>query len=295
MPVTTFTFGDIIVHRIVEQEAPFFDPLTFFPTLAPAVLEENRDWLTDGGYLDRATGQLVLCIQAYLVQTPHHTILIDTCVGNHKPRPGRAFWDMMSSDRFERALAGTGVGVEQIDYVMCTHLHIDHVGWNTRLENGRWVPTFPNAKYVFTERELAYWTEAERKDPSAAPWITDSVLPIVAAKREELVRSDHQLGDLVKLIPTPGHTIDHFSVQVGRPGDDAVIAGDMIHSALQARYPELGMRADYDSKQAGESRRQLFGCLCDSATMLCTAHFPSPSAGRITRWGDGFRFKSVEA
>ena len=115
-----------------------------------------------------------------------------------------------------------------------------------------------------------------RTDPSAAPWITDSVLPIVAAKRDEVVKSDYQFSDIVKLLPTPGHTIDHYSVQVGRPGADAVITGDMIHSPLQARYPELGMRVDYSSPQAGESRRKLFSCLCDTSTLICTAHFPSP-------------------
>src|SRR6185437_13998355 len=192
MPATRFELGDITIHRVVEQEGPFFKPLEFFPALTPELLEENRGWMTDGGYLDRQNGGLMLCIQSYLVQTPHHNILIDSCVGNHKPLPERlSFWHMMNSDRFEKSLAATGVGVDQIDFVMCTHLHVDHVGWNTRLENGRWVPTFPKAKYVFADRELAYWTETAAKDPSAAPWITDSVLPIVAAKREEVVRSDH--------------------------------------------------------------------------------------------------------
>ena len=293
MATTTFKLGDIKIHRVVEQEGPFFDPLEFFPTLTPEVLEENRGWMTEGGYLDKQTEQLVLCIQSYLVQTPHHTILIDSCVGNHKPRPTRPFWNMMNSNRFETNLAFTGVSVDQIDFVMCTHLHVDHVGWNTKLENGRWVPTFPNARYVFSERELAYWTEMEKKDPSNAPWITDSVLPLVAAKREHVVRSDHQLSDLVKLIPTPGHTIDHYSVHVGKSDAGAVIAGDMIHSPLQARYPELGMRADYNSTQAGESRRKLFSCLCDSSTLVCTAHFPSPSSGRVKHWGDGFGFEAV--
>src|SRR5215471_14575646 len=146
MAMTTFAVGDITVHRVVEQEGPFFALLEFFPSLTAEVLEENRGWMTDGGFLDRQSGQLVLCIQAYLVQTPHHTILIDSCVGNHKPRPTRPFWNMLDLDRFQKGLAATGVSVDQIDYVMCTHLHVDHVGWNTRLENGRWVPTFQKAK-----------------------------------------------------------------------------------------------------------------------------------------------------
>ena len=168
---------------------------------------------------------------------------------------------------------------------MCTHLHVDHVGWNTRLENGRWVPTFPKAKYLFADRELAFWTERHKADASLCPWVTDSVLPIVEARRAEMVKSDHTLNDRVRLIPTPGHTIDHFSVQVGTAGQDAVITGDIIHSPLQARYPELGMFADYDSKQSGKTRRDMFGRLCDSSTLMCMAHFPSPSIGRVGRWG----------
>jgi glyoxylase-like metal-dependent hydrolase (beta-lactamase superfamily II) len=280
--------GSTVIHRIVEQEGPFFEALKFFPTLTRELLDENRAWLQPK-FFD-ATDRLMLCIQSYLVQTPHHNILIDSCVGNHKPRPTRPFWNMMNSDRYEKNLAATGLGVGDIDFVMCTHLHTDHVGWNTRLDNGRWVPTFPNARYVFADRELAYWTKRQQDDPAACPWVEDSVLPIVAANRVDIVKSAHAFNDLVALIPTPGHTIDHYSVQVGTPGADAIITGDMIHSPLQARYPELGMMADYDSKQAGVSRRELFGRVCDTATLMCTAHFPSPSTGRVVRWRDAFDF-----
>jgi glyoxylase-like metal-dependent hydrolase (beta-lactamase superfamily II) len=283
--------GNLTIHQVVESQAPIFPARDFFPSLTKEQLEENRAWL-EPTFLDPATGKVVLCFQSYIVKTPHHNILVDTCFGNHKPRPMRPDWNMMNSDRFEKGLAAAGLGVGDIDYVMCTHLHVDHVGWNTRLENGRWVPTFPKAKYLFADRELAFWTQQHEKDPASLPWITDSVLPIVAAKRVEIVKSDHALGDLVKLIPTPGHTIDHYSVHVGKPGADALLTGDMIHSPLQGRYPDLGMRADYDSKQAGESRRKVFGRFCDTSTLMCTAHFPSPSTGRIARWGVGFKFVS---
>ena len=280
--------GNTVIHRIVEQEAPFFPAFQFFPTLSKELYEENKAWLQPI-YFD-ASDRVNLCIQSYLVQTPHHNILIDSCVGNDKPRPTRPFWNMMKSDRFEKGLAATGIGIGDIDFVMCTHLHTDHVGWNTRLENGRWVPTFPKARYVFADRELAFWTKRQKDDPAACPWIEDSVLPIVAANRVDIVKSAHAFNDLVTLIPTPGHTIDHYSVQVGKPGTDAIITGDMIHSPLQARYPELGMLADYDSKQAGVTRRELFGKVCDTSTLMCTAHFPSPSSGRVVRHGDGFDF-----
>ena len=281
--------GNVTVHQVVEQEGPFFDILPFFPTLTKELLEENRAWMQPK--FMSAQDQIVLCVQSYLVQTPQHNILIDTCVGNHKQRPARPFWNMMNSDRYQRGLAGTGIGVGEIDFVMCTHLHVDHVGWNTRLENGRWMPTFPNARYLLADRELAHWTQRHKDDPAACPWITDSVLPIVAANRVDIVKSLHTFNDLVSLIPTPGHTIDHYSVLVGRPGADAVITGDMIHSPLQARYPEISQMSDFDPKQSGLSRRELFGRFCDTSTLMCTAHFPSPSRGRIVRWLDAFDFK----
>lgn len=287
-----FSVGDLTIHRVIEQETTFLPALDVLPGLTPELLAEHRSWMRETGALD-AGDVLILCFQSYVVKTPHHAILVDSCIGNDKPRPLRPKWDMKTDDTYMRALAAAGLSVGDIDFVMCTHLHVDHVGWNTRLQNGRWVPTFPKARYVFADKELAHWTETESRDPSAAPWITDSVLPIIAAQRQEVVTSAHQFNDVVQLIPTPGHTIDHYSVRLGRPGADAVITGDMIHSPLQARYPELGMRADYDSPQAGVSRRKLFGDLCDTSTLVCTAHFPSPSSGRITRWGDGFGFASV--
>ena len=289
---TQIDLGEITIHRIVEQEGPIFAPLEFFPTLTPELLQENLSWLSPT-FIDPATGKLVMCIQSHLVRTPHHTILVDACVGNHKPRPHRPMWDMLKSDRWEKNLAAAGVSLADIDYVMCTHLHVDHVGWNTRLENGRWVPTFPKAKYLFADRELEHWTAQEKKDQASCPWITDSVLPIVAAGRHQVVKSDYTFSELVQLVPTPGHTIDHFSVLVGPSGEDALVTGDMIHSPIQARYPELGMRVDYDSKQAGQSRRKIFERFCDTSTLMCMAHFPSPSLGRVKRWGEGFKIVPV--
>jgi glyoxylase-like metal-dependent hydrolase (beta-lactamase superfamily II) len=286
-----FTVGDLTIHRIIEQEATFLPALEMLPGLTPELLAENRAWMQKAGALDD-NDVLILCFQSYVVKTPHHTILIDSCIGNDKPRPLRPKWNMKTDDTYGRALAAAGFSVGDIDYVMCTHLHVDHVGWNTRLENGRWVPTFPKAKYVMADRELAHWTQKEKDDPASVPWITDSVLPIVEAKRAQIVRSDFALNESVEFVPTPGHSIDHYSVLVGRPGQDALITGDMIHSPLQGKYPELGMRADYDSRQAGQTRRKVFERFCDSPTVMCVTHFPTPSTGRLQRWGDGYKFVS---
>ena len=133
---TAIALKDIMIHPVVEQQGAFFDTMEFFPTLTKEVLEENRSWLQPT-FIDPVTGRLVLCVQSFVIKTPQQNILIDSCVGNHKPRPARPFWNMMNSDRFEKNLGAIGLTVNDIDYVMCTHLHVDHVGWNTRLENGR--------------------------------------------------------------------------------------------------------------------------------------------------------------
>ncbi len=188
-----------------------------------------------------------------------------------------------------RGLASAGLSVDDIDFVMCTHLHADHVGWNTRLVNGRWVPTFPNARYLFSAREYGYWMEQHGKTAIAA--MTDSVLPVIAAGRADLVSASHVLNDHIRLMPTPGHTPDHFAVRLGLGRDYAVMAGDLIHSPLQARYPELSMWADFDAEEAAHTRHHFLEMYCDSDTLCCTAHFPTPSGGYITRWDNGFRFQ----
>lgn len=281
--------GHATIHGIVEQVGPFFDGRVFFPGLTDALMAEHRSWL-EPRYFEPVTGKVMLTIQSFLIRTRHHTILVDSCVGNHKQRPNRPHWHMMQSDTYERNLAAAGVKLSDIDYVLCTHLHGDHVGWNTRLENGHWVPTFPKAKYLLSGVELDYWTKRHAADAASCAWIGDSVLPIVEARKAEIVNSDHALGDVVSLLSTPGHTIDHFAVRVGAPEGDVLITGDMVHSPIQVRYPELGMFSDYDSREAGDTRRRVFEQVCDSSTRLCNTHFAAPSVGRITRWDDGFRF-----
>jgi len=281
----TFKAGDMTIHRIIEMECGFTPALEFLPGLTPEVLEENRSWLSPAA-LD-ANDNLVLCFQSYVVQTGKHNILVDSCVGNDKDRAARPLWHKKKDDAFMRGLAGAGLTVNDIDFVMCTHLHVDHVGWNTKLENNRWVPTFPKARYLFSKTELDYWL-TENAKTAIAP-IVDSVIPIVEAKACDLVTSDFALNDVVSLIPTPGHTIDHYAVQLGRGGRDAVITGDLIHSPLQARYPELAMRVDYDPKQGAATRRKFLESYCDTNTLCCFAHFPSPSRGYVKRWGDGFK------
>jgi glyoxylase-like metal-dependent hydrolase (beta-lactamase superfamily II) len=285
-----FEVGDLTIHRLIEQEATFLPATEMLPGLTAELLAENRPWMRKAAALDE-TDVLILCFQSYIVRTPHHVILVDSCIGNDKPRPLRPKWNMKTDGTYMAALAASGFSVEDIDFVMCTHLHVDHVGWNTRLENGRWAPTFPNARYVFTETEFNYWTEQHAK-AQVAPF-ADSVLPVVEAKRAEIVGHEYEIGDHVRILPTPGHTPGHVAFAFGRGKDSAVVSGDLMHSPVQARYPELSAKFDVDEMQAAATRRSFLERYCDTDTLCCTAHFPSPSSGKIRRWGDGFSCQAI--
>lgn len=290
MAIATFKAGDALVHRIVELEGPSSRALEFLPALTPEQLDDSRHWLRTPMAIDDQD-RLFLSYHAYLIQTGTHNILVDTCIGNEKERPWRPDWHHRKDASFMSGLAAAGLTVHDIDYVLCTHLHTDHVGWNTRLENGRWVPTFPNARYLFSDQELDYWLR--RNEDTIVPAIADSVIPILDAKQCDIVKSDHSLNDLIALIPTPGHTSGHFAVTLGKGGRDAVFTGDLIHSPLQARWPELSMRLDYDPDQANRTRRAFLESYCETGTLCCFAHFPAPSKGFIERWEDGFRCNYV--
>lgn len=285
----SFKVGDATIHRVVEMECGFTPIQEFFPTLTKERLEENRSWMQPAA-LD-ADDNLVLCFQSYVVQIGGKNILVDSCVGNDKSREARPLWNKKKDWAFVNGLAAAGLTFADIDFVMCTHLHVDHIGWNTRLENGRWVPTFPKARYLFAKTELDYWLAENAK--AELPQIADSVVPIVEAKACDVITSDYQMNDLVRLIPTPGHTIDHYAVQVGKKGTDAVFTGDLIHSPLQAKHPELSMRVDYDPAQGIATRRKFLETYCDTNTVCCFAHFPSPSKGYVRRWGDGFKCEYI--
>jgi len=285
-----FSVGDLTIHRIIEQEAAFLPAMEMLPALTRNLLTENRSWMQQAKALDDKDA-LIFCFQSYVIRTPHHTILVDSCIGNDKPRPQRPNWHMKTDDTYIRGLVAAGFSVDDIDFVMCTHLHADHVGWNTRLQNGRWVPTFPNARYVFARAEFNYWTKQNATAP-VAPFV-DSVLPVVEAKQHEVVANDHQIGDHMRILPTPGHTPGHVAITFGRAKDDAVFSGDLIHSPLQLRYPELSPKFDVDPEQAASTRRGFLERYCDTETLCCTAHFPSPSVGRIKRKGSGFSCEPV--
>ena len=280
--------GNLQIMRALEMIMPF-GRQAFFPQTTESDWAPHRHWLEPQA-LDPVTDELQFPMQSYVVHTSHHTILIDSCVGNDKERPNRPSWHMKTDDAYMRALAALGIAPEDIDFVMCTHLHTDHIGWNTRLEDGRWVPTFPNARYIFSERELAAWRDVGHEKFSRTPY-EDSVLPIVEAGRAELVTNDYALDDEVWLESTPGHTPDHVAIALASNGASAVMCGDILHSPVQCLHPEWVPWPDWDAELAKRTRRAFLERYCDTDTLVCTAHFPLPSAGRVVRAGDAFRFE----
>ena len=287
MTANTRRIGAITVSRALEMVMPF-DRRAFFPDVADEAWAPHFPWLAPNAY-DPATDSLLFPMQSYVVRTSHHTILIDTCVGNHKDRPTRPLWHLKNDQVYLKALAAQSVKPEDIDFVFCTHLHSDHVGWNTQLEDGRWVPTFPNARYVFSKKEFEAWRDVGHPRFTRTA-LEDSVLPIVEAGRAILVSNDYALDDEVRLESTPGHTPDHVAVALASGGERAIMCGDMMHSPVQCRHPEWVPSADWDPPTAIATRRGFLDRYCETSTLVCTAHFPLPSAGRIARHGDAFDF-----
>ncbi len=280
--------GEATVTKIVELEVTGGSRFILPQATPDAVLPIG--WLQPDFADER--GRLKMSIHALVVETPSRRIIVDTCIGNDKENRRIPTWNKLQTS-FLADLGAAGYARETIDTVICTHLHVDHVGWNTRLQNGRWVPTFPNARYVFAKTEFDYWTEQHAKT-EVAPF-GDSVLPIVEADKADIVRHDYEIGDHARILPTPGHTPGHAAFTFGRGRDDAVVSGDLMHSPLQARYPELSAKFDVDQAQAATTRRHFLERYCDTDTLCCTAHFPSPSAGKIRRWGDGFSCVAIAA
>ncbi len=291
----TIKVGDITIDRVLEHEGPIFEPEFLLPDLPPELLEANADWLMPR-YVDPGTGDIVLSFHSLLLRTPRHTILVDTCVGNDKERPLRPFWHRARFPYLEN-LAALGVRPEDIDFVLCTHLHADHVGWNTKLLDGRWVPTFPNAKYIFAKREYDYWKAANRESAGSEPVnhnaFIDSVLPVIEAGQAQLVADDHQIEDGIWLEPAPGHTPGNVVIHVARNGGRALLVGDAVHSPVQLAKPALSSRFCANPVQSAETRARIIDQVAETDTAFLTAHFPTPTAGRIVRSGEAFRFEDM--
>ena len=278
--------GDIEIWRILESVDVLTDPLRFFPTMGPEGLELIAR--VAPRQLCPRTGKIVLPVQGFVVKDGPLTVLIDACVGNHKNSGSHAIWEGRNDTRFLAALTAAGVAPSDVTHVLCTHLHVDHVGWNTQLIDGRWVPTFPNARYLIPADDQQHFDHPDN------PVYTESVAPVIAAGQAELVGPDHGIGDNIRLIPTPGHTPGHVSVEITGADQRLIVTGDALHCPAQCWHPEWVMIADHDPDLARASRASLLDHGAETGARVLGSHFPLPSAGRVRAAGGAFEWIADE-
>jgi glyoxylase-like metal-dependent hydrolase (beta-lactamase superfamily II) len=283
MTANQWQIGDVKITRIVEGETvgPMF--------LLPDATKENilaMPWLQP--HFADADGNCKISIHALVVDTPEKTIVVDTCLGNDKERTFD-IWAHLQT-KFLDDLASAGYPVESVDTVLCTHLHTDHVGWNTRLVDGKWVPTFPNAEYLFGKTEWEY-TEAQLENPMYEEFIVDSIQPVIDAGLVRFVDVNETICEGISLVPTPGHTPGHVSVNIESQGERAIITGDFLHHPCQMEEPYWECSADWDTPLAQKTRVEQLAQYAQEGLLVFGTHFASPSAGRVVKKGKHFQFE----
>ena len=288
----TFALGDITIGRVAEIELPAFPALEFLPAATPAMLEEARRAMPARFGAD---DKLIMSFHSFVLRTGRHTIVVDTCCG--KSRPGREQFDIGRKD-WLAGLNALGVKPEEVTHVMCTHLHWDHVGWNTRRVDGQWAPTFANAKYIMTKREYDHWDAVYAKEGTKggnihAMAFEDSVLPIMRAERAILVKDDFELDRGISFEPCAGHSPGHVVLNLESNGRRGVVIGDVVHHPMQLMFPELSTRADFDMNASRVTRRALIEKHAGTGNLVMPHHFAAPSCGTFERAGAGFRFEAM--
>lgn len=289
--MSQFTIGQARIARIEETYGATYPVRDIFPEFNDQLLAEHGHWLAPAHY-DAASGYIKLSVHSWLLQIGGKKILIDGCCGNQKSRPARPFWNMLDTPYLDR-LAAAGARPDEIDVVMCTHLHHDHVGWNTQLRDGRWVPTFPNARYVFSKPDFEYYRALDAEPGKAEPvefgTFRDCVLPIVEAGRADLVTGPHRLDEFLDIIPAPGHSAGHVVFRLESGGHHAVFIGDVLHHLLQVYFPHWNFPKNSDAEQARQSRRMVLEHCAATGALAFPGHVGAPFAGRIEATARGFR------
>ncbi|MGB3503460.1 MAG: MBL fold metallo-hydrolase [Mesorhizobium sp.] len=282
--------GTARLDKIVDLD-PFVLDLDFLmPDAKIDVLEPHRA-LLEPDHVDFTSKTVLLGLHSLLLRSGGLTILIDTCVGEHKPRPRRADWHERAASGYLERLAAAGVQPADVDIVLCTHLHADHVGWNTRLDNGRWVPTFPNARYLIGREELAHWQAEEAIAPGQHNHgaYADSVLPVVVAGLVEKVDDGFEVGRGARLIGLPGHSPGQLGMCLDcGPKGKAFFCGDVVQTPVQVLHPEWSSRFCIDPALAEKTRIELFGEAAESNALVIPAHLRNAYAMRVSPLARGF-------
>ncbi len=284
-------FGRFSISKIAEFENVLYSPQTLYPDATEAALRAAGGRLGPK-LVDPATLSLVMSFNCYVVRTGRHTILVDSCIGNDKERPSRPTWHRRKGP-FLDTLKGLGVTSENVDYVLCTHLHADHVGWNTRLVNGAWVPTFPKAQYLIAETEYRHWRalhDSRPAEPVLFGSFSDSVLPVIDSGQAVMVPMDHEVITGIHLEGAPGHTPGNVVIHVEDGGAKAILSGDLMHHPIQVLHPEWSTNFCVDPVGSRRSRIDFVRRHADTGARVLTGHFPAPTAGQIHRDGSGYVF-----
>jgi len=286
--------GEVTVTKIIELEVTGGSRFILPQATREAVLPIS--WLQPD-FADEL-GRLKMSIHALVIETTSRRIIVDTCLGNDKQNRRIPTWNKLQTS-FLADLAAAGYARRTIDTVVCTHLHVDHVGWNTMLIDDRWVPTFPNASYLMGRVEYAHWTAPSLPSPACgrgegggedmAAVLADSVAPVWDTGLVDLVETDHRICDEVSLVPTRGHTPGHVSVWIASRGEEAVITGDFMHHPCQIARPEWSSTADSDPAEARLTRERMLTRLADNPILVIGTHFAGRTAGRVVHDGDAFR------
>ena len=283
---TSLTLDGVRVRPLVEIDPYPLKTAMVFPDASAELIAANRGAFEP----EHMRGdEVLLTIKSYVLEVGGRIILIDTCAGEHKARPLRPLFNQRTNTGFLGQLAAMGVKPEQVDIVLCTHLHVDHVGWNTQLVDGRWVPTFPKARYVMGRRELAHWEAAQKTEEANHGSFRDSVLPIVEAGRADLVDDGHEMLAGLTLQPLPGHTPGQLGLNLDRGNARALFAGDALHHPLQMVDPGLSTGFCSDKAMARATRQAMLASVADSGAVLLPAHFRNCCGWQIERHGTGFR------
>jgi glyoxylase-like metal-dependent hydrolase (beta-lactamase superfamily II) len=283
--------------QVINEIESMLVPCEMLIEVADAhALERSEGWGVPE-YYDRATRQLRLSVHSWLLDTGRHKILVDPCVGNLKPRGAAQAFDMLDTDFLGR-MEQAGARPEDIDYVFCTHLHVDHCGWNTRLVDGRWVPTFPNAKYLFSRREEEYWKQHDTAEAAGEDFLmkanvgvfSDSVRPVIEAGQAVLLdENPHSIAGCLSIEPGYGHTIGHLIGILKSGSEGMLFAGDALHHPLQIYHPDWNTHSSYLPDEARKTRHQLLQRCVNEGLWLAAAHFMPPHMVKVVREAGSFR------